>query len=131
MKRGSVNYTATCNGFFQHLAAIGAKEALWRVVSECYTGNTALRGCRPWLFLHDEIGLEVPHDDNASDAAQRLQVAMIESMSKWIPDIPITCTPVLGERWYKGAEPVYVDGKLVPCEPKKVGKRTIWVPTKK
>lgn len=128
MIRGDVSYCATCNGFFQHLAAIGAKEAVYNVVKECYTGDTALRGCRPWLFLHDEIGIEVPKGPDSHDAAARLQEVMVKSMQKWIPDIPITCSPTLVPRWYKGAEPVYVDGRLVPCVPVKKEGRTVWEP---
>lgn len=127
MQRGDVNYCATCNGFFQHLAAIGAKEAVYNVVKECYLGDTALRGCRPWLFLHDEIGIEVPDDGNAHLAAARLEQVMVESMQVWIPEIPITCSPCLVPRWYKGAEPVYVEGKLVACRPENKEGKTTWV----
>ena len=114
--RGGASYTAKCNGFFQGLAADGAKEALWRVASECYMPGTALYGCKPVLFLHDEIGIEAP-EAQAADAAHRLSTVMVEAMQKWIPDIPIQAEPVIMRRWYKGAEPVYVDGQLVPSKP--------------
>ena len=125
-KRKGVTFTSTCNGFFQHLAAMGAKSALYKVVNECYTGYSKLRGCKPVLFLHDEIAIEAP-EKKASNAAKRLQEVMVSEMSKWIPDIPITCEPVLLRRWYKGAKPLYIDGELVPVKPKKVDGKNKWV----
>lgn len=120
MLRGDVMYTAICNGNFQHLAAIGAKQALVGVTKECYLPGTPLHGCRPIIFLHDEIGIEVPYSgERAHLAAQRLKTVMIESMQQWIPDVPITCEPAMMRRWYKGAEPVYQNGILVPCRPEK------------
>lgn len=86
-------------------------------------------GCRPVLFLHDEIGIEVSLADPtaASRAADRLSRVMIESMERWIPDVPISCKPIMVRRWYKGAEPVRVGGMLVPSRPQKDGKKTVWV----
>ena len=126
--RDAVFYCAVCNGFFQHLAAMGAKNATYNVVKECFTGDSALFGCRPVLFLHDEIGIEIPDDSKKQERVDRLQKVMIESMNVWIPDVPITCEAVLMRKWYKGAEPVYRDGIIVPSMPKKEGKKTIWVP---
>jgi DNA polymerase I-like protein with 3'-5' exonuclease and polymerase domains len=114
--RGGASFTAAANGFFQGLAADGAKEALWRVAKECYTDpESPLWGCHPVLFLHDEIGLEVPDGNTA--AAERLAVVMREAMQAWIPDVPITCGPVMMRRWYKGAKAVRENGVLVPCKP--------------
>jgi DNA polymerase-1 len=135
--RGGASFCASANSFFQGLAADGAKEALWMVARECYLedpyncqmGPTPLYGCRPVLFLHDEIGMEVPLDDPhcASNAADRLAEVMIASMEKWITDVPVTAKPVMVRRWFKGAEPVRVKGILVPSRPLKEGKRTVWV----
>lgn len=136
--RGGATYCAAANGFFQGLAADGAKEALWAVAVECYTVPTSpLFGCRPVLFLHDEIGMEIPRKwmgaERASAAAKRLSAVMIEAMIKWIPDIPISCKPIMCRRWYKGAEQVISDGCVVPCRPEKIkdattGKsKTKWV----
>jgi hypothetical protein len=52
---------------------------------------------------------------------------MILAMQKWIPDIPISCKPVMVRRWFKGAEPVREGGVLVPSRPEKVDKKTKWV----
>jgi DNA polymerase-1 len=120
--RGGATYTAKCNGFFQGLAADGAKEALWRVACECYLPGTPLYGCKPVLFLHDEIGIEAP-EGQVTQAGDRLATVMREAMQKWIPDVPITCGPVAMRRWYKGAEAVRIDGQLVPCKPE--GKKWI------
>jgi DNA polymerase I-like protein with 3'-5' exonuclease and polymerase domains len=150
--RGDASYCAVANGFFQGLASDGAKEALWRVAKECYlkedpfyipTGPddpyvlpggigrkvpTALYGCRPVLFIHDEIIMEIPYapavggsPEKASAAVERLSVVMVSAMKKWVPDVPVKAGPVLMRRWYKGAEPVFVgegDARiLVPSKP--------------
>jgi hypothetical protein len=124
--RGDVRYTAVCNGYFQHLAAIGAKLALFEVAYSCYAKpESPLYGCRPWLFAHDEIGLELPFDGTdagrvkASRAMAELRKIMIESMKHYCPDVPIGATGAMSFRWFKGAEPVFrdIDGEktLVPC----------------
>jgi hypothetical protein len=39
-------------------------------------------------------------------------------MSEYLPDVPVTATPALMERWYKGAEAVYDPaGQLSPWRP--------------
>ena len=154
--RGGASFCAAANGFFQGLAADGAKEAVWRVAWECYVGTrlitvsdetsgtekraeptnapSPLHGCRPIFFIHDEIGLECPAKafgpERSSAAAQRLSDVMIEAMRTYIPDIPVSCKPIMCARWYKGAEPVKVKGLLVPSKPvtteKDGKKRTVW-----
>jgi DNA polymerase-1 len=116
MQRGGVTYTSACNHYFQNLAAQGAREAAFRVAREAYTGDTALRGSFPVAFIHDEIIAEVPAD-RAHEAATRLSEVMVEAMAQYIPDLPVLATPALAERWYKGAEAVYVNGRLVPWRP--------------
>jgi DNA polymerase-1 len=132
--RGEVKYTAICNGFFQHLAAMGAKAALYAVTKECYLGEkpdgtpSPLGGCRPVFFLHDEIGMEVPYTgERASVAAERLSRVMIDVMQEWVPDLPILAEAVMMRRWYKGAEPVREGGVLIPCKPVKQDGKTVWV----
>ena len=107
--RGKVSYTATCNGFFQHLAAMGAKDAVYEVSKECYIdAGSPLFGCRPWLFAHDHS------PEFAHNAAMRLQQLMIERMQHWCPDVPIAATAAMCLRWIKGAKPLVRDKLLRP-----------------
>lgn len=115
--RGAVGYTDGCNHAFQHLTAAGAKEALYRVTREAYTDRgSALWGTYPVMFVHDEIIAEVP-EDRAHEAAHRIAEVMVATMNEYTPDVPARAEPALMRRWYKSADPVYVDGRLVPWEP--------------
>jgi DNA polymerase-1 len=112
--RGGVGYTDGCNHHFQHRAATGAKAALFAVAYECYVDESSpLYGSRPVAFIHDEILAEVPKDV-AHEASVRLAEVMCREMARYIPDVPVSASPALMERWLKGAEPVYRDGRLVP-----------------
>lgn len=116
--RGAVGFCDGCNTGFQGLTADGAKAALHEVIRECYLDKgTALFGCRPIAFIHDEIILEVP-EDGAPEAALRLEEVMVDIMSEYMPDIPVKADAHLMRRWYKSAEPVHnADGVLIPWEP--------------
>lgn len=126
--RGGVTYCSAANSYFQGLAADGAKQALWDVGVKCYMDSESpLFGSRIVIFLHDELILEVP-ESHAHEATMELKKVMEESMAMWIKgDIPITCTPALMRRWYKGAEEVIVDGKIRPCKPVKEDGKLKWV----
>jgi DNA polymerase-1 len=142
--RGGASFCATANGFFQGLAADGAKAAVWAAAWECYVGTkwdpvaddevsadgppSPLYGTRPVFFLHDEIGIEIPLRwwgyERSATAAERLGEIMVRCMEQWIPDVPITAKPIMVRRWYKGADPVKVAAPgagptpiLVPCRP--------------
>lgn len=152
--RGGATVCAAANGFFQALAADGAKEALWLVARECYllnpwekvpdpitntthAGPTPLFGCRPNLFIHDEIGLEIPYPKGgevaASNAVERLSAVMVAAMKRWVTHVPVKAEPVMVRRWFKGAEIVRrEDGIILPSKPVvEVGadgkKKTRWV----
>lgn len=128
VRSGDTRFTARANGYFQALATDGAQAAMWDVAKECYVDETSpLFGSRPVLFLHDELGLEVP-EERGHECAMRLQEIMIRCMQPFVPDVRVQAQPVLMRRWFKGAEPVYVDGRLVPSRPVKEGKKTKWVP---
>lgn len=117
MLRGGAGYCDTANHFFQNLAAQGAKDALFYIAWECYVPlGTPLHGCRPWNFVHDEYLLEVP-EATAHEASARLVEVAAARMATRITQVPITLSPALMPRWLKGAEPVYVDGRLVPWSP--------------
>lgn len=112
--RGLVGYCDGANHMFQHLAAVGAKIALFRVAYESYVDKgTALFGCRPIAFIHDEIGLEVPAWKGHT-ASMRLNEVMEESMREVIPDVRIKAVPTLMAAWIKEAEDLYcAEGHLV------------------
>nr|CAB4128904.1 bifunctional 3'-5' exonuclease/DNA polymerase [uncultured Caudovirales phage] len=123
--RGDVGYCDTCNHFFQHLTAAGAKAALYEAQRECYIGITrtgepsALFGCRIVAFVHDEIIAEAPLPlERARAAAKRLGDVMVEQMSRFTPDVPSRADAHMMRRWYKAADPVTdKDGNLIPWEP--------------
>jgi len=118
--RGNITFTSGGNSFFQGLSADFAKDALCRVTDECWVSRrgkeSPLLGCRPVLFLHDEIIVEVL-EDVASDAAHRISELMVAAASDWCPDVPHAAEPTLMRRWDKRAEPVFdAAGKLLVWE---------------
>jgi len=126
MCRGDVPYAAACNGEFQHLAAKGAKDSTYEVARECYVdAGSPLFGCRPFLFAHDEIGMEIPYDaigpKAAHEAMVRLEQIMVKCMKHWCPDVPIAASGAMARKWHKGADAVYVDGLMVPSKPEGKG----------
>jgi hypothetical protein len=134
--RGEVGFCQAANTFFQGRAADGAKEALWRVAKEQYTGvrtdgqpgMSPLYGCRTVVFMHDEIIIEVPDNPDAGAAAERLGQVMVEAMSKWVPKVRIKASPVLMRSWRKGAKPVRnASGQLRPGRSETRDGKTRWV----
>ena len=115
--RGGVGYCDGCNHNFQHLVARGAKEALFNVAEASYAlPDSELYGFRPVLFLHDEIIGEAP-EDRLNEMSNALCRVMVEALSKYCPDVPVLAEPAAMRRWYKGAELVLKDGRIVPWEP--------------
>lgn len=112
-------FTIACNTPFQGIASDGAKDALTRVFVECFFDRASpLFRCKPVLFVHDEIVLEVPFDESeqahraAHAAAYRLRDVMVEGMQKHTPDVPAVAEPCLSREWTKDAESELVDGLL-------------------
>ena len=69
------------------------------------------------IFIHDEILAEVPIE-KATEASTALSNIMVDTMTELCtPHINIKAEPALMKRWYKGAEAVWKDGKLLPWEP--------------
>jgi len=138
--RGGVNYTNGCNSWFQGLGADVAKEALWWLCVLCYvpleaalelagawdgweedtdleTLSKALYGCRPVLFIHDEIIVEGP-EETSHLWAQAQAYVMQRAAEWWTPDVPQDVEAALMPRWYKGADPVFdEEGRLIPWQP--------------
>ena len=116
-RRGRLYFTEACNTLFQGLAADGAKDALWQVTKACYVEPLSpLYGCRPVIFMHDEIILEAPKG-KVHEAAEEMRRIMVDTMQNWVPDVKITASPSAALRWYKEAEEVRdLNGKLIPWE---------------
>ena len=114
--RGNVGYTDGCNHLFQHLAAMGAKRALFQAAKEAYSDPTSpFFGSRPVVFVHDEIIAEVP-EGKLHEASFRLSQIMVEAMSTLIRRVKISATPAAMRRWTKEATDKYENGKLIPYE---------------
>lgn len=136
--RGDVSYTVACNTLFQGAASDGAKRSLYDLFWEgLLDTHSPLYGARPALFLHDENGLEVPlgsregRKERLHHAAHRVSAVMVDAMQKILPDMVVEAAPVLMFRWYKGADPVFENGLLVPGMPvpsPKNPKKQLWVP---
>lgn len=115
--RGGVDFCSAANGYFSALAAFGAKRAFWAVIRECFTDRkSALWGTRPIGFIHDEIVAEIP-EERGHEAAHRMAEIMVSVMQSAVPDVIIKAEPALMRRFYKGAEPVYENERLIPWEP--------------
>lgn len=104
-------FTIACNTPFQGIASDGAKDALISVFLDCFFDPASpLHGCKPVLFIHDEIVLEVPFDGSAeaharaSRAAHHLSARMVEGMQRHTPDVPAVAEPCLSREWTKDAE---------------------------
>lgn len=116
--RGAPNGPAAANTLFQGLAADGAKRAVVHMTREMYLDKlSALYGSRLLIFAHDETICE--HDEaTAHEAAYRQAQVMVAGMREVVPDVKVKAEPALMKFWYKGAEAVFKDAKLVPWEPK-------------
>lgn len=115
--RGQAGFTDLANGYWSGLAADGAKWAGFNMAEACYAKpDSVLYGSRPVVFIHDEFILEAD-EERGHEVGQELARIMQESMEDFTPDIPSRASPQLMRRWYKGAEPVYKNGRLVPWEP--------------
>jgi len=116
--RGACRYTQACNGFFQSLTADAAKAAMYEVSRLCYTVKSSpLYGCRPVLFVHDELIVEMPLEQ-AAEAARELERVMVSVYQRYTPDVRITADAHLMQRWSKDAEATWdARGKLIPWVP--------------
>lgn len=125
--RGGIGYTQACNTFFQSHTAWASKKALVAVTRECFVDrDSPLYGSRGVSYVHDEIILETP-EGKASDAATRLAGLMQSVMQTCLPNVPAKASAVITRRMYKGAKPVYVNGKMVPSKPVKEDGKTKWI----
>jgi DNA polymerase I-like protein with 3'-5' exonuclease and polymerase domains len=116
--RGKCYFTQGCNTLFQGLTADAAKAAMFEVSKACYTVRSSpLYGCRPLLFVHDELIVEAPREQ-AAEAAKELERIMVAVYQTFTPDVRITADAHLMNSWSKDAEATYDErGKLVPWNP--------------
>lgn len=116
--RSKLNASQACNHPFQHLAAMGAKHALWKLTEESYLDTASpCYGSRVVIFAHDELIAELP-EERSHEAALRMTEVMIAAMREFVPDVKIGAEPALMRRWYKAAAPAYDSNKrLIPWEP--------------
>jgi hypothetical protein len=115
-RNGSVFITG--NTLFQGLTADAAKAAMFEVSKACYTVKSSpLYGCRPVLFVHDELIVEA-RKEQAAEAAKELERIMVEVYQRYTPDVKITADAHLMDSWSKDAEATFDErGKLVPWQP--------------
>jgi hypothetical protein len=100
--RGDCTFTQISNGFFQALAADGAKYAGLVLVKHAYRiPESPMYGTRPSGFVHDEY-LVSSLIEQAPRALPEVERLMVQSMSLWIPDVKIKAPgKILKERWGK------------------------------
>lgn len=122
MVRRGTTYCSTCNGMgMQNPTAHGAQMAHSAVTRLCLDDSreSVLYGCKPVVFLHDEIGIQVPEDKDPHEVSEALCDAMKDSMGLVLTDMLIKVEPTAMRRWSKKAKPSYDDnGRLVIWEPK-------------
>lgn len=100
--RVTSRYTAAANTLFQGIVADGALYSLHMIVKACYVeDDSPLYGCRPLLFVHDEIVIEAPAE-RAEAASVELSRLMVAGMKVFLPDLLVEADPkILPERWGK------------------------------
>jgi DNA polymerase I-like protein with 3'-5' exonuclease and polymerase domains len=115
--RGGCGYTVINNTKFQGLGGDITKAAGFQIAKECYAvPSSPLYGCRIVAFVHDEFIISCPRA-NMVAAAKRLKELMTTGApAKLSPDVPLRTEPVIAARWSKAAEPVVVDGVVIPWE---------------
>lgn len=115
MVRAGCNYTELANGrALQTPAAEGMKIGSWKVTRACYDPSfgDVLLGCRPVMEIHDELVVEIPDDEWATERADRISQLMIEGMNVVLPDVKIKADPVLTRRWVKDAKSERKNGRI-------------------
>jgi hypothetical protein len=114
---GDRRFCQLANFYFQGLAAEGGLTAFTMVSKAAYTEpSSPLYGCRPVLFVHDEIIVEAPLA-KAHAAAMELQRQMQSWMGRFTPDVPSVAEPTMATRWWKDAYQKFdADGRMVPSD---------------
>jgi len=120
-QRGRCGYTQACNTYFQSLIADGAKAGLYAVTKACFDPDSVLFNCRPVLFVHDEVIVEIPTDrgpEHVEACAYEIARLLCEAVQVYMPDVEVTASPALMARWYKKAKEARdAAGRLTCWEP--------------
>jgi len=117
--RGGMDFTQASNDWFQRLAAIGMKHALWAVTRECYLPELAspLLGARIPMAIHDELFMEMAEETAHLAGPRAAEVMRAEMRRVAVPDVLVKVEPALMRHWLKDAEPTYdAAGKLICWE---------------
>lgn len=114
---GKRRFCQLANFYFQGLAAEGGLTAFTMVSKAAYTDpSSPLYGCRPVLFVHDEIIIEAPLA-KAHEAAMELQRLMETCMKIFTPDVPSVAEPTMAKKWWKDAYQRFDEnGKMIPAD---------------
>lgn len=115
--RGGLGYSDTANGYFQELAAQGAKAALRAVTREQYDvdyrpkdlgGERSIlcNRSRSIAFLHDELFGEIQREI-MHEGIMRIDTTMENEMKAYIPDVKVKVEPTAMIHWRKEAQPVW------------------------
>ena len=87
--RGDCTFTQWANGWFQGLAADGAKYAGWLLVDAAYRRpESPLYGTRPSGFVHDEYLIECPVP-LATQMSETLSLILRDVWRRWCPNVPL------------------------------------------
>jgi len=120
LHRAKCDYCACANGqALQGISADGALTALAAVMKECSVGSLA-GSVWPALFIHDEVAGEILDDEYTTERLAKVASIMEEQFRVVTPDIVSKAVACTMRRWYKAAEPVWENGKLIPWEPEAV-----------
>ncbi len=115
--RGRTRYCAMANGFFQGLAADGAKAALYALQKACYLINGPLYGSRVVAFFYDEFLMEHPIETAHERAYIQTDIA-IKEMKQVTPDVRQSAAPAQMDCWMKEADTVHSrSGRLISWRP--------------
>lgn len=108
-------FTETANHFPQALGADVSKFALYCTVFDCYANTKSpLFGCRPVLFVHDEIVIECP-ESRCHEAGMELASVMQMAANRLLQHVPMPELEAVAMRQYsKNAKQLFHEGRLIP-----------------
>lgn len=122
MIRRNCRYTeATNGGALQSPTAEGAKIAIYNLAEAMFddTLRSPVLGCHMPAFIHDEVIVEMPHDELMHERSFEVARIMIDGMKQVMTKVKVGAEPACMFRWSKKAEKVLgPDGRLQVWTPK-------------